>query len=78
VDPNPQEDEAVADEAPPWRRGRAGTAIGCVVHAVLQSIDIHSIVHVEGMARAQALAVRISSRLLTVPIDRLIGQQIYG
>ena len=35
-----REGAAGADERPPWRRGRAGTAIGRAVHAVLQTVDL--------------------------------------
>ena len=49
-----------ADEGPeatePWRRGRAGTAIGRAVHAVLQSIDLSSGEGIADKARAQAAA----------------------
>jgi ATP-dependent exoDNAse (exonuclease V) beta subunit len=32
--------EPPPDQSPPWRRGRAGTAIGRAVHAVLQTCDL--------------------------------------
>ena len=53
-----------AEEAgrPPWRRGRAGTAIGRAVHAVLQTIDLASGDHIETTARAQASAEQIPAR----------------
>lgn len=60
-DPNLQKDPPV-EERPPWRRGRAGTAIGRAVHAVLQSIDLTSGDALEGAARAQAAAEGIPAR----------------
>jgi ATP-dependent helicase/nuclease subunit A len=60
-DPNLQKDPPV-EEVPPWRRGRAGTAIGRAVHAVLQSIDLASGDALEGAARAQAAAEGIPAR----------------
>ncbi|HEU5301584.1 MAG TPA: UvrD-helicase domain-containing protein [Acidimicrobiia bacterium] len=44
------------DETPPWRRGRAGTAIGRAVHAVLQTVDLATGAGIDATARAQALA----------------------
>ncbi len=49
-------------EAPPWKRGRAGTAFGRAVHAVLQSIDLAGGSDVESAARAQAAAEGIPAR----------------
>jgi ATP-dependent helicase/nuclease subunit A len=60
-DPNLQKDPPV-EEIPPWRRGRAGTALGRAVHAVLQSIDLASGDALEGAAQAQAAAEGIPSR----------------
>ncbi len=60
-DPNLQKDAPV-EETPPWRRGRAGTALGRAVHAVLQSIDLATGADVEGAARAQAAAEGIAGR----------------
>ena len=48
-------DERVDDE-PPWRRGRAGTAIGRAVHAVLQTIDLATGDGASSLAAAQAAA----------------------
>jgi ATP-dependent exoDNAse (exonuclease V) beta subunit len=42
--------------APSWRRGRAGTAFGRAVHAVLQSVDLATGDGVGAIARAQAAA----------------------
>jgi len=39
---------------PPRRRGRAGTARGRAVHAVLQTVDLATAVGIEAIARAQA------------------------
>ncbi len=57
-------DEATGDvEArPPWQRGRAGTALGRAVHAVLQSIDLDTGAGLEATARAQALAEGVADR----------------
>jgi ATP-dependent helicase/nuclease subunit A len=44
------------DEEPPWRRGRAGTAIGRAVHAVLQTADLATGAGVDDLAAAQAAA----------------------
>ncbi len=51
-----------ADEAPPWRRGRAGTAIGRAVHAVLQTVDLATGAGIDATARAQALAEGVPDR----------------
>lgn len=60
-DPNLEKDAPV-EEIPPWRRGRAGTALGRAVHAVLQSIDLATGANLEGAARAQAAAEGIADR----------------
>jgi ATP-dependent exoDNAse (exonuclease V) beta subunit len=60
-DPNIQKDPPV-EEVPPWRRGRAGTALGRAVHAVLQSIDMETRADLESAARAQANAEGIAGR----------------
>ena len=44
------------DDRPPWRRGRAGTAVGRAVHATLQSIDLATGDGLEATALAQARA----------------------
>ena len=49
-------------EAPPWRRGRAGTAVGRAVHAVLQTVDLATGSDVVGAARAQALGEGVPGR----------------
>jgi ATP-dependent exoDNAse (exonuclease V) beta subunit len=43
-------------DAPVWRRGRAGSAIGRAVHAVLQTVDLATDDEVDKTARAQASA----------------------
>jgi ATP-dependent exoDNAse (exonuclease V) beta subunit len=59
-------DEAFPDDAvdtrPPWQRGRAGTALGRAVHAVLQTIDLETGAGLEATARAQALAEGVAGR----------------
>jgi ATP-dependent helicase/nuclease subunit A len=60
-DPHLRKD-APEEETPPWRRGRAGTAFGRAVHAVLQSIDLATGDGLEGASRAQAAAEGIPSR----------------
>ena len=64
-DPNLQKDAPV-EEMPPWRRGRAGTALGRAVHAVLQTIDLATGANLEGAARAQAAAEGIADRSVEV------------
>lgn len=61
ADPNLEKDAPV-EEIPPWRRGRAGTALGRAVHAVLQSVDLATGADLEGTARAQAAAEGIAER----------------
>ena len=53
----PQPSTPVADaedEARPWRRGRAGTAIGSAVHAVLQHVDLSTGSDVDELAALHA------------------------
>jgi ATP-dependent helicase/nuclease subunit A len=52
--------------APPWRRGRGGTALGRAVHAVLQSVDFDTGSGCAEIARAQAAAEGISDSAATV------------
>jgi ATP-dependent exoDNAse (exonuclease V) beta subunit len=49
-------------DAPPWRRGRAGTSIGRAVHAVLQSVDLASGDGAAELARAQAAAEGVDAK----------------
>src|SRR5262249_41947591 len=53
---------ADAAETPPWRRGRAGTAIGRAVHAVLQTVELASGAGLDATARAQSLAEGVPGR----------------
>lgn len=46
----------------PWRRGRAGTALGRAVHSVLQTIDLVTGGGIDDTARAQAAAEGIPGR----------------
>jgi ATP-dependent exoDNAse (exonuclease V) beta subunit len=57
-------------EAPPWRRGRAGTSIGRAVHAVLQSVDLATGEGAAEIARAQAAAEGVDSQ--AGEIERLV------
>lgn len=61
VDEEPEKEEPEA-EAPPWQRGRAGTAFGRAVHAVLQTVDLATGDDVGGVAVAQAAAEGIPDR----------------
>ncbi len=61
-DPGLEKGGELDDVTPPWQRGRAGTAIGRAVHAVLQSIDLQSGDGLEATARAQALAEGVVDR----------------
>jgi ATP-dependent exoDNAse (exonuclease V) beta subunit len=56
-------------EAPPWRRGRGGTALGRAVHAVLQSVDLATGEGLRELSRAQAAAEGIDDR--AAEIERL-------
>jgi ATP-dependent helicase/nuclease subunit A len=56
-------DAGTPDERPPWQRGRAGTAVGRAVHAVLQTVDLATGAGVDETARAQALAERVPERV---------------
>ncbi len=56
------EDETEEKAREPWRRGRAGTAIGRAVHAVLQTVDLETGDGIEETARAQAAAEGIPDR----------------
>jgi ATP-dependent exoDNAse (exonuclease V) beta subunit len=68
-DPNLRKDPPV-EEVPPWRRGRAGTALGRAVHAVLQSIDLAGGGDTGAAARAQAAAEGIAGR--ADDVERLV------
>jgi ATP-dependent helicase/nuclease subunit A len=63
-DPGRDKDGTDVD-LPPWRRGRAGTAVGRAVHAVLQTIDFsgdHSVVQLGQLAGLQATAEGVPHR----------------
>ena len=54
--PSSAEADDRPDDEPPWRRGRAGTAIGRAVHAVLQTVDLATGDGATRPAAAQAAA----------------------
>ena len=53
-----------SDDLPPWRRGRAGTAIGRATHGVLQLVDLDSPdrTDLDNAVAAQAAAESLGSR----------------
>ena len=57
-------------ELPPFRRGRAGTAIGRAVHATLQTIDLPDAARLPDTARAQAEAEGVAER--TAEVEALV------
>jgi ATP-dependent helicase/nuclease subunit A len=62
-EPEPPTDEH-ADAV--LRRGRAGTAVGRAVHAVLQSVDLETGANVESLARAESAAESVPARAAEV------------
>ena len=48
--------DPTVEESPPWKRGRAGSAFGRAVHAVLQSVDLETGDGMDALAEAQAAA----------------------
>ncbi|HUQ40640.1 MAG TPA: UvrD-helicase domain-containing protein, partial [Acidimicrobiales bacterium] len=62
-DDAPTPDPSVDDPTAPWRRGRAGTAIGRAVHAVLQVVDLGTGDGLAELARAQAAAEGIDDEV---------------
>ena len=62
-EPEPPADEH-ADAV--LRRGRAGTAVGRAVHAVLQSVDLETGANVDRLARAEAAAESVPARAAEV------------
>ena len=74
-----EEQEQEAEQ--PWRRGRAGTAVGRAVHAVLQAIDLATGDGIADRARAQAAAEDIPdrsgevARLARVAVESAIVQR---
>ena len=63
-------DEEPDPEAPPWRRGRAGTSIGRAVHGVLQSVDLATGHGAAELARAQAAAEGVDAK--ADEVERLV------
>lgn len=64
------DDEEPDPEAPPWRRGRAGTSIGRAVHGVLQSVDLATGEGAAELARAQAAAEGVDAK--ADEVERLV------
>jgi ATP-dependent helicase/nuclease subunit A len=60
------------DDQPPWRRGRAGTAIGRAVHAVLQTVDLATGEGANTLSVAQAAAEGVPA--LAGEIERRVRQ----
>jgi len=58
--------DAPVEETPPWRRGRAGTAIGRAVHSVLQTVDLTTGADLAAIAAAQAAAEGVGDRAAEV------------
>ncbi|HSO95112.1 MAG TPA: UvrD-helicase domain-containing protein [Acidimicrobiia bacterium] len=56
------EDGGDVEPRAPWQRGRAGTALGRAVHAVLQTVDLATGAGLDATARAQALAEGVAGR----------------
>jgi ATP-dependent helicase/nuclease subunit A len=54
------------DERPPWQRGRARTALGRAVHAVLQTVDLATGEGIDALAAAQAAAEGLQGCALQV------------
>ena len=53
--------DEVPPDAPPWRKGRAGTAVGRAVHATLQTVDLRTGDRLADVAAAQAAAEGIDN-----------------
>ena len=53
-------------EAPPWSKGRYGTAVGRAVHGVLQDVDLASGRGLDALAARQAAAEGVSGRTRAV------------
>ena len=62
------------DDLPPWRRGRAGTAIGRATHGALQVVDLRhpNDDEIRNAARAQAAAESLGNQASAV-VERLTG-----
>ena len=66
-----------AEDLPPWRRGRAGTAIGRATHGVLQVIDLDaaSTADIDNTCEAQAAAESLG-RQATNEVKRLVQRAL--
>ncbi len=62
VGPDELGPDELAAETTPWRRGRAGTAIGRAVHGVLQRIDLATGTDLAALAASQAGAEGVADR----------------
>jgi ATP-dependent exoDNAse (exonuclease V) beta subunit len=62
LDPDPEEAMERGEEAIAQRRGRAGTAIGRAVHAVLQLINLENGDGLDALCHAQAVAEGVGER----------------
>ncbi len=72
VEPTADEADDRVDDQPPWRRGRAGTAIGRAVHAVLQTVDLATGDGADSLSVAQAAAEGVPA--LASEIERRVRQ----
>jgi hypothetical protein len=63
-DPGLRKEADADDDRPPWRRGRAGTAVGRAVHGTLQAIDLATGDGLDATALAQARAEPRRSRAM--------------
>jgi len=66
-------DVDLSEDPPPWRRGRAGTAVGRAVHAVLQTADLTAGEDLTSAARTQAVAEGVPARADEV---RLLAENV--
>ena len=62
ADPGSDTDSGVDVDLPPWRRGRAGTAMGRAVHGVLQTVDLATGAGLDALAATQAVAEAVHGR----------------
>ena len=82
--PGETEEKPEQEREEPWRRGRAGTAVGRAVHAVLQVIDLDTGEGIADRARAQAMAEGVPrreeeiARLARVAVDSRIVRRAVG
>ena len=68
---DPDAPEGPERAAEPWRRGRAGTAVGRAVHAVLQSLDLVTGAGLSELAGASAATEGVPDRV--AEIERLVS-----